>query len=47
MTSAPALNIERPETGTVELETSGVPEILIKSHHQLQQLKKYLVNHHQ
>ena len=26
MTSTPALNIERPETNTVELETSGVPE---------------------
>ena len=29
MTSTPALNVERPETETVELETSGVPENLI------------------
>ena len=29
MTSTPALNVERPETATVELETSGVPENLI------------------
>ena len=26
MTITPALNVERPETETVELETSGVPE---------------------
>ena len=29
MTSTPALNVERPETGTLELETSGLPENLI------------------
>ena len=29
MTGTPALNVERPETETVELETSGVPENLI------------------
>ena len=29
MTSTPALNVERPETQTVELDTSGVPENLI------------------
>ena len=29
MTSTPVLNVERPETETVELETSGVPENLI------------------
>ena len=29
MTSTPALNVERPETETVELEISGVPENLI------------------
>ena len=29
MTSTPALNVERPETEIVELETSGVPENLI------------------
>ena len=29
MTSTPALNVERPETETVELETSGVQEYLI------------------
>ena len=29
MTSTPALNVEGPETETVELETSGVPENLI------------------
>ena len=41
MTSTPALNVERPETETVELETLGVPENLTvpeKSHHQLQQI---------
>ena len=29
MTSTSALNVQRPETETVELETSGVPEKLI------------------
>ena len=29
MTSTPALNVERPETETIESETSGVPENLI------------------
>ena len=29
MTSTPALNVEKPETETEELETSGVPENLI------------------
>ena len=29
ITSTPTLNVEKPETETVELETSGVPENLI------------------
>ena len=50
MTSTPPLNVERPETKTVELETLGVPENLIVPEEvspPVATAKKYLVNHHQ